>query len=208
MASNAKKTLDDRIEDLETLADNVRVWLKVIAILAVTFGIAGAWGLSILKTSATELSTLKENIATVKGDVTTNLTGRAEQAVRSALAKSSDTLGIARQVAAFNLHTCPAGWNKYARAAGRYIVGLREDGDSDLAAFIGTALENKESRPAGQHAHEYTDDQLDGTNVATYKIPSNGGSYGHSVQTRTTKPFIAPEGTNAPYVQLLICEKD
>ncbi len=120
----------------------------------------------------------------------------------------------------FNLTTCPTGWTALAAAQGRYIVGLAADGGT-LAGTDGTALSDLEDRPAGQHTHDITDP---GHNHGLpFEIP--GGMYsgaglqsqpeavstvatGTSTTGVTVNSFGSVAGTNAPYIQLLACQKN
>ena len=111
-------------------------------------------------------------------------------------------------VVAFNLLRCPEGWIKFEKASGRYIVALKENGE--LGAVVGTELVDKENRASGNHTHTYNVSQSAGG----VNIPSNGGSYAAPANVvLTTNPNKTPSGadalngTNAPYVQLLLCEK-
>jgi hypothetical protein len=128
-------------------------------------------------------------------------------------------------VAFFNLATCPSGWTAYAPARGRYMVGLPPTGT--LGAVVGTPLGNQENRPSGRHAHTVTDPghrhtvgsrtAIRAGNVPNESFQANGGvalfndldtnpaTTGLSVNESAGASGIA--GTNAPYVQLLACEK-
>jgi len=136
-------------------------------------------------------------------------------------------------VMSFNLSTCPSGWSEFTSGRGRYIVGLPSGGT--LASATGTALTNLENRAAGSHVHglHTADDYGPPTGE---RIPlgykNNGGhliitDYGRADQnvkatstatavignTETGTVYIpngSPliSGTNAPYIQLLTCQKD
>jgi len=120
--------------------------------------------------------------------------------------------------------TCPAGWTEYTTARGRYVVGLPSGGTS--AGTDGTALTNLEDRPVGQHTHSLT------MNPHTHSLytPNAGGGFNqlattggngtwgnnlysepNSIQSTTSTGTIANAGsvtgTNAPYVQLIACQK-
>jgi hypothetical protein len=98
--------------------------------------------------------------------------------------------------------TCPGGWSEYTAARGRYIVGLNPGGT--LGGTSGTALSDLENRPAGQHTHNYSVKWVyGGSEIAS------GGYARFQDETRTTDSgngLVA--GTNAPYIQLLVCKKD
>lgn len=122
-------------------------------------------------------------------------------------------------VAFFNLASCPSGWTEYTTGRGRYLVGLPSGGT--LGATVGTALSNLENRPVGQHTHGVTDPGHDhGTDAAM--ATTIGGSLGNTLShafiptdlTDTSYTGITlnnsgdVSGTNAPYLQLLVCQKD
>jgi hypothetical protein len=115
----------------------------------------------------------------------------------------------------FNLPACPTGWTELSRAQGRYIVGRRPGGT--LADTVGTALFDRENRPVGQHTHTITDPgHQHGYEQAFPNSTSSGNSqagYRHALtDVAVTGITINPEGTtpgtNAPYIILLICQKD
>lgn len=103
----------------------------------------------------------------------------------------------------FNAPVCPAGWSELASARGRYIVGLPNAGT--LGATMGLALSDLENRPVGRHTHTIT-------SIAGGK-GSNGGTSANSAVgdpagNITTNAAGAVAGTNAPYIQLLVCQKN
>jgi|SRR5579859_567334 len=118
----------------------------------------------------------------------------------------------------FNLTGCPAGWTELTAAQGRYIVALPASGT--LGGTDGTPLSNLEDRPVGQHSHTITDPGH------THSYINNGinqfycGSnycqtqYGATQTTSssttgiTINPAGTVAGTNAPYIQLLVCQKN
>ena len=119
----------------------------------------------------------------------------------------------------FNLSSCPAGWSELTAAKGRYLVGLPSGGT--LAGTKGTALSNLEDRPVGQHNHTITDPG----HTHPYDIWSSAGQGGikeagwwysspshTAVGSATTGITVnnsgSTPGTNAPYLQLLVCQKD
>ncbi|MBI5631587.1 MAG: hypothetical protein HY921_11980 [Elusimicrobia bacterium] len=128
----------------------------------------------------------------------------------------------------FDLASCPSGWAPMVAARGRYLVGLPAGGA--LSGTAGTALSNLENRAAGRHWHPITDQQHShggwGANLA------NGGAYNTIVPwqnrgaafpgpngyvqvtdnastgiTATNNNAGSVAGTNAPYLQLLVCRK-
>jgi hypothetical protein len=133
----------------------------------------------------------------------------------------------------FNLAACPTGWTAYAPAEGRGVVGLVNGGT--LAATVGTALADQENRATGQHSHTVTDpghthapdhadagaffvDTSEGTGAGTtyYDVPNTSTFYVFAAINTTSSATTGVKvdeagtvaGTNAPYVQLLACQKD
>ena len=111
-------------------------------------------------------------------------------------------------VVAFRKACPPRGWTPYELAEGRYIVGVPNGTRTEETR--GTALSYLEDRPVGNHAHIYKHQTLSG-DVAN---GLGAGGYDRRVQNLATEPLrdakgadLAP-GTNAPYVQLVYCEKD
>lgn len=120
-------------------------------------------------------------------------------------------------VMSFNLRSCPAGWSELTSAKGRYIVGAQ--GGASVGATVGTRLNDRENRPAGKHYHAYQKTTI-GNNMSPgggFQETGGRGSVDY-VDTCITETggscrsgsvmFPAPDGTNAPYIQLLICQKD
>ncbi|MBI3335859.1 MAG: hypothetical protein HY001_05205, partial [Candidatus Portnoybacteria bacterium] len=153
----------------------------------------------------------------VTGDITTS----------GKLRESSGALIPTGAVLPFNLSTCPAGWSALdgtggrPDARGRYITGLPASGT--LAGTNGTALSNLEDRPVGQHNHGITDPtHRHDTNVytdggatppsvplATSSQNRNGVIFTGYVGTGITiNNAGSVAGTNAPYIQFLLCQKD
>jgi hypothetical protein len=134
----------------------------------------------------------------------------------------------------FNLQTCPVGWSELAAGRGRYIVGLQPGGT--LASTVGGALTAGEDRAVGQHAHGIIDPGhahgiFDPGHSHSYVPPVNLGTgsgnssakVGGSASTGssqtgitidpaltgiTVQPSGTVAGTNAPYIVLIICQKD
>jgi hypothetical protein len=118
----------------------------------------------------------------------------------------------------FNLAACPNGWSELTAAKGRYIVGLPSGGI--LAGTAGTPLTNQENRAAGQHSHTVTDPghAHSYTNNAIFQNYCGGNfcqvQYGSAQTTGTSATGVSVDafgtvpGTNAPYIQLLVCQKD
>ncbi|MCL4339430.1 hypothetical protein M1271_07135 [Patescibacteria group bacterium] len=128
-------------------------------------------------------------------------------------------------VAFFNLSSCPSGWTDLtASYGGRYVVANPSGGT--LAATVGTALSNTENRPTGQHTHSINDpghshlwyagsgsgsSGCGGHPIYNYNYSCVGWQSGY-IAGATTGITInnagSVAGTNAPYVQLLACQKN
>jgi len=120
----------------------------------------------------------------------------------------------------FNLSTCPTGWTELTSARGRYLVGLPTSGT--LAGTQGTQLSNLENRAVGQHTHSISDPghshgypPYKGNPCGGYAGWYNGGcqlppesSVGLAVTGITLQQAGSVANTNAPYLQLLVCQKD
>ena len=116
---------------------------------------------------------------------------------------------------------CPAGWTEPATAQGRYLVSLPSR--SALAQSVGTALTDGENRPVGRHLHAFSDPG----HSHTINYDRHGGNNGGPVDYAGPKAFGTPTsftstsnttgisiqnsgttaGTNAPHVELLVCQK-
>jgi hypothetical protein len=133
---------------------------------------------------------------------------------------SGGSAAPAGAVSFFNLSACPSGWSELTAARGRYLVGLPSGGT--LSATVGTALTNTENRPVGQHTHGVNDPghhhsyQVPGgltdANSTAYDVAEPLGFDTYATGTSTTGITIqsagSVAGTNAPYLQLLACQKD
>ena len=116
----------------------------------------------------------------------------------------------------FNLSACPSGWAEKTELKGRYVVAKPDGGT--LLGSQGTALTNLENRAVGQHNHGVTDpghkhymNAMQGTIFYSVRYGDNNGGGNVNTSTSTTNISIQNSGsvvgTNAPYVQLLACEK-
>ena len=149
---------------------------------------------------------------TVVGDI--NVTGNITDAFNGIIGIPPGFVGF------FNLTGCPTGWHEDIAARGRYLVGYNSSSGT-LGGTAGTALSNQENRPVGQHNHGITDPQHQHT-VNAQATGATGGTEKPFRQSGTLNiavtNFAATEitvnnegsvaGTNAPYLQLLICQKD
>ena len=117
----------------------------------------------------------------------------------------------------FNLASCPNGWTEYVAAQGRYVVGLPQGGV--LAGTAGSPLGDRENRPVGQHTHSVTDPGHSHNLPRALNSTNNNCVYGLGsacdfiIGTGASRTNISIDnagtiaGTNAPYVQLLACQK-
>ena len=129
----------------------------------------------------------------------------------------------------FNLTSCPADWSPLTAGQGRYIVGVAPG--QPVGGTVGTALSLGENRPAGQHAHAlYVDENdafvafnttfrgiIDSSLAESFSsipgfVSSSGqsGSSWHYTQGATNAAARngGVDGTPAPYIQLLVCQKN
>ena len=128
----------------------------------------------------------------------------------------------------FNLVSCPTGWSVLTASQGRYLVSLPAGGT--LGGTDGAALGNLEDRPVGQHNHAVTDAGHSHTLTLYEWNINNGGSGGYLAYTRNSNANNGAQGatpgnqsattgisinntgstanTNAPYLQLLCCQKN
>ena len=113
-------------------------------------------------------------------------------------------------VAAFKSDKCPPnGWSDFTEGRGRYIVGLQPGGK--LAQPVGEELEDQENRATGKHIHDHTNSYVGGSDGP--KRIEGGNSYPRQTPTVKTTATLAEsgttisDGTNAPYVQLLLCQR-
>ncbi len=124
----------------------------------------------------------------------------------------------------FNLANCPLGWSSIPSAEGRYIVGLNSSGS--LGGTAGTNLTDLENRSVGQHNHtgstNTTGSHAHNLNIAynysgaifamqgggtagLMRVSAPAGNHSH---TLTVNDAGTVAGTNAPYIQFLVCQKN
>lgn len=128
-------------------------------------------------------------------------------------------------VMSFNLASCPSDWSELVAARGRTLVGLSAGGT--LAGTSGTALSNLENRAVGQHNHSASSNT---TGATLHTRVDTAGSLNSDVTAgQQFRVNIAPQtqdllgdhshtitvddggsvvGTNAPYIQLLVCHRN
>lgn len=129
----------------------------------------------------------------------------------------------AGQVSFFNLGSCPSGWTELTTARGRYLVGKVAGGT--LGGTVGTALSNLGNRAVGLHTHGVTDPGHVHQSIIDQGATDTSNQVGEFQDTaeftifsdfdQTTFGFTgitinnagSVAGTNAPYLQLLVCRK-
>jgi hypothetical protein len=132
-----------------------------------------------------------------------------------------DATAPAGAVMFFNLASCPTGWSELDAARGRYLVGVPSGGT--LGGASGTPLTNQENRPVGQHSHSATDSGHSHSIRAVSDSSTAGSDFGLLYGGRTVSSFAygttsgqssvttanagSVAGTNAPYLQLRVCQK-
>jgi hypothetical protein len=123
----------------------------------------------------------------------------------------------------FRSTACPAGWSEFAAAAGRYPLIRPLNGST--GTVVGTALTVAENRPVGLHTHALVDpghshgvsslgvsgsaltgDSAFGDINYNFSAFSSGVSVTGITVSNANVP--AATGTNAPYIPLLMCQKD
>lgn len=141
-------------------------------------------------------------------------------------------------IAYFDLAVCPEGWSEATNAKGRYIVGTQNSANKNLTVgqalsdgenrAVGQHAHGATQVPH-DHAYSYlTSVGLYSTRINYiwnndygYRLPSYQGTlYGYGYEQYTTGSVIANQpaitvnsagsvgGTNAPYVEFLVCRKN
>ncbi|MSQ85119.1 MAG: hypothetical protein EXR77_19970 [Myxococcales bacterium] len=157
------------------------------------------------------VKTLATNKVQVNGDLVVNgaITGNAAK-----------LLVPSGAVMAFNLPLCPQGWSEFTLAQGRAVVGLPSGGK--LGAQVGAALTDQENRATGKHTHTVTDPGHTHTvGMDSDSVPDGGtgataseDSQVYQLNSGNSKTNVSivdagtVAGTNAPFVQLLYCQKN
>lgn len=113
---------------------------------------------------------------------------------------------------------CPTGWTEFTSARGNYIVGLVSGGTLNTA--VGSVLTNQENRATGIHGHSVSDPGhihpigVSNDGGVTTTIGIGNGSVGAHVNSDsavtglTVVNSTGVAGTNAPYIQLRVCQKN
>jgi hypothetical protein len=122
-------------------------------------------------------------------------------------------------IAFFLNEKCPESWSPLPNdLSGRHVVIV--NGQKTIGAVVGHSLKDKENRPVGRHSHSYKDitfAHINGWNSAPNGQPDGEGlnaAWKHNgparrgTFTKNTATSGNFDGTNAPYVQLLACQKD
>jgi hypothetical protein len=119
-------------------------------------------------------------------------------------------------VSFFDLAGCPPGWREKPNAIGRYLVGLNPASQGSLNQTQGEPLSNLENRAVGNHTHQDRTYAVGGRSGSGQRAIAWGG-VGAAERQSLTVTGLPPEpaagrnnvdGTNAPYLQLLVCEKE
>lgn len=137
----------------------------------------------------------------------------AENAARNAIPRGT--------ISFFNLQGCPDGWRAFTDARGRYLVGVPQGGN--LGSLVGEALTDRENRATGAHSHISVASGVprfdpmmtgrggfaggDGISGSNPPFPTGGALQDQAVGPNAGLRGRDVPGTNAPYVQLLTCEK-
>lgn len=169
---------------------------------------AGVW-------AARTITGTLNRITITNGD---GVSGNPTADIGSDVALISTSSGIpSGMVAPFAVSSCPTGWAEYTAMRGRYVVGLVSGGA--LEGTAGTVLTNQENRAVGQHSHTITDPghthtqsffgtgpmSIYGSGIDFNNATISGGSAVTGISVNNSGSVA---GTNAPYIQLLMCKKN
>ncbi len=131
---------------------------------------------------------------------------------------STGSPAVAGSVAFFNT-SCPSGWTELTGLAGRYLVAAT----ASIGTSVGTALSNLENRSVGLHNHSISNNShnhatsvkhtfpgvSDGTADPTNTSDASTGSANSGVTvSNSAQTGCTTTGTNAPYVQFRLCQKN
>lgn len=182
-------------------------------------GVQGGLTLSITTAQRDALPTPAEGLLIYNTD-TKQLEIYSVGAWKAVGTSSGDTTPLGT-IAYFDLDACPQGWTEVTDARGRYLVGEPAGGERGVSSVTGQALTSKENRSVGQHTHPATQEPHSHTydkGVSQRLIWDGSGSpvkyiWGTETPTSTVTPKITVDnagsvsGTNAPYIQFLVCKK-
>jgi hypothetical protein len=114
----------------------------------------------------------------------------------------------------FKGSACPSGWGALKNSAGgnvsgRYLVGMAPGlAANQYGAQVGTALSPLQNRPAGAHSHNFSEEGVFTTGDEVGGLGTEVREVASTTNNRTTNQGNGLiSGTNAPYLQLLVCEK-
>ena len=203
-----KKNIEDRVDRIEKI-----FW--VLGVVAVIFGVSGAWGKIVFESTKEELSTLKKNVEEIKqtaNQAASEIRKKEEEIISSLNEKAYKQLALVPTgaVMAFNLDKCPDGWKELRQAFGRTVIGVGE----------GMGLTPRElGQIGGAETHKMTIEELvphshkvHGTNnKGTPGHPDNKGmEYGKYFRDYADTSTIG-NGKDfnimQPWVAYLYCEK-
>jgi len=120
-------------------------------------------------------------------------------------------------IAYFDLGSCPSGWNEVTGARGRYLVGTQNASNRGLS--VGQALGDGENRSTGAHNHPLNDPGHLHQYYSAGRDTASGQGWDKSLYavgntSRSTTGITLSEppgsvgGTNAPYIEFLVCKKN
>jgi len=109
----------------------------------------------------------------------------------------------------FNLNQCPTGWGIISGAQGRYMVGMPASGL--LGGTTGQAMADLSARTSGVHTHQMHIGETVGvaayiSGTATSVYPAIAGALPAPVSMTISNS--GKDVTPAPYIQLLVCQKN
>jgi len=215
-----KKTIEERVDQLEKI-----FW--VVGVIAVIFGVSGGWGFSLLKSAETKLSNVTARVDEVDSKLK-EITTEATQEIKRILSEEEDkTIENLRErankqfamlvpkgaVMAFNLESCPTGWEKAEFTNGRFIIGVGESEGLTPKNLLNKGGEEKHKLTIAEmpsHNHEWKGVRSDrpddrgfgGSEKNVHMAPghsiNNIGQYQGGGQSHNNMP---------PFVALLFCEK-
>lgn len=203
--------LGARLRDLEKTVQQFQVYFKVLAALAVVFGVSGGWGIKILTDSEDRLSVLDKDIATYE-KWAIDIREEREQELRefartlkSEIANSADRFmqrdGMSLAVVSFDAETCPQGWRLYEKAFGRFVRGIDPTGSEDVDPDGHRSPGDPQGDAVGTHQHPLPREVwgLSGSGSNPAAVDGGGGA-----GVVATEDYQSPE-TRPKNVALLYC---